>query len=281
MSLSNRGKIIIIRWAKFTVTLILVALFFLPLISMVVTALKSLPELYAIPAKIFPKVAQWENFKLAWTMANYGKYFLNSLLIAIFYTLPCIIGSSFAGYGFSRFKVPENKAVFLLMLSTMMIPFMVTILPFFLIVSKIGLVNKRWLWVLWGLQGMPFLIFLFKQYFSTIPFSFEESARLEGAKPFQIYFYIMFPLVQSAVIIAAIWGFNWAWGNYLRPVLFLTAEKLTLSVKLATGYTDLKENLLFNVAMAGIIYYTLPVIILFFAIQRKFIAGLMSGGLKG
>ena len=256
-------------------------LFFLPLVSMVLTSLKSLPELYAIPARMLPKKAQWDNYIKALTMVDYGKFFINSLIIAVFYTVPCIIGSSFAGYGFSRFKVPENKALFMLMLSTMMIPFMVTIMPFFLLVSKIGLVNKRWLWVLWGLQGMPFLIFLFKQYFSTIPVSFEESAKLEGAKPLQIYFGIMFPLVQPAVIIAAIWGFNWAWSNYLRPVLFLTAEKLTLSVILAKGYTDLKQNLLYNIAMAGILFYSLPVIILFFAIQRKFIAGLMSGGLKG
>jgi ABC-type glycerol-3-phosphate transport system permease component len=248
---------------------------------MVLTSLKSLPELYAIPARLLPKEPQWENYIKAWTMASYGRFFINSLLISVFYTLPCIIGSGFAGYGFSRYPVPENKAVFLLMLSTMMIPFMVTIVPFYLLVSKIGLVNKRWMWILWGLQGMPFLIFLFKQYFSTIPMSFEESAKIEGAKPLQIYFRIMFPLVQSAVIIAAIWGFNFAWGDYLRPVLFLTAQKLTLSVKLSTGYTDLKENLLYNIAMAGIIYYTLPVIILFFAIQRRFIAGLMSGGLKG
>lgn len=281
MKLSTNGKRRLTRWTKFSVILILVVLFFLPLISMVLTSLKSLPELYAIPARILPIKALWENYALAWTMVKFGRYFVNSLIIAVFYTIPCIIGSSFAGYGFSRFPVRENKAVFLLMLSTMMIPFMVTIMPFFLLVSRIGLVNKRWLWILWGLQGMPFLIFLFKQYFSTIPISFEESAKLEGAKPLQIYFRIMFPLVQTAVIIAAIWGFNWAWSNYLRPVLFLTAEKVTLSVILAKGYTDLKENLLYNIAMAGILYYSLPVIILFFAIQRKFIAGLMSGGLKG
>lgn len=254
---------------------------FLPLVSMVLTSLKTRPELYQLPAKLLPKEAQWSNYIEAWTMVNFGKYLVNSLIISVFYTLPCIMGSCFAGYGFARFNVPENKSIFLLMLATMMIPFMVWVVPFYLIVSKAGLVDKRWMWILWGLQGMPFLIFLFKQYFSTVPMSFEESAKIDGANRFQIFFQIMFPLVNTAVIIAAIWGFNWSWANYLRPVLFLSNEKVTLAVKLARGYTDFKDQLLHNVAMAGILYYSLPVILLFFFLQRRFISGLMSGGLKG
>ncbi|HEC61785.1 MAG TPA: carbohydrate ABC transporter permease [bacterium] len=162
-----------------------------------------------------------------------------------------------------------------------MIPYMVTIIPLYLLIVKIKLVDQRWLWLLFGLQRLLFIIFLFRQYFSTIPISFEESARVEGARRFQIFFLIMFPLVQTGVVIAGIFTFQWSWSNYVMPVLFLTGEKVTLAVKLAIGYVDIKENILYNVGMAGIIYYTLPIVIIFFALQKRFIAGLLAGGLKG
>ncbi len=279
--LSMSKRIVITKTAKLIILLILVFIFFLPLISMVVTSLKSRDELYRVPPVVFPKEPKWENYILAWTMIRYEKFVFNSIIVSLFYTLPCVMGSCLTGYGFSRFHVKEKKAVFMLMLSTMMVPYMVTLVPLYLIVSKIGLANKRFFWIIWGIQGTPFLIFLFRQYFSTIPYSFEESAKIEGANRFQIFFKIMFPLVQTAVIIAAIFAFQWSWSNYLMPVLFLRAEKVTLAVKLANGYVDMKQNILHNIGMAGIVYYTLPIVIIFFALQKRFIAGLLSGGLKG
>ena len=271
----------IVKIAKFCVLCLFVVIFFLPLVSMFVTSLKTRGELYVIPPIVFPKIPRWENYLTAWTMIRYSRFFFNSVILSVFYTLPCVMGSCFAGYGFSRFQVRERKYIFLLILSTMMVPYMVTLVPLYLIVAKIGLADKRYFWILWGLQGTPFLIFLFRQYFSTIPVSFEEAARIEGAGRFQIFFRIMFPLVQTAVIIAAIFAFQWSWSNYLMPVLFLRGEKVNLAVKLANGYTDIKQNILHNIGMAGIVYYTLPIVIVFFALQKRFIAGLLSCGLKG
>jgi ABC-type glycerol-3-phosphate transport system permease component len=212
---------------------------------------------------------------------NFPKHLYNSILLAVFYTLPCILGSCFAGYGFSRFRIRESRIFFFVMMATMMIPFMVTVIPFYLLVGRYGLANKRYLWILWGLQGTPFLIFLFRQYFSTIPYSFEESARLDGAGRFQIFFRIMFPLVQTGVIIAAIYSFQWAWANYLRPAIFLSSDKANLAVKLAQGYQDPQGNIYYNVAMAGISLYSMPIVALFFVLQKWFMSGLLGGGLKG
>jgi multiple sugar transport system permease protein len=263
------------------VLILLVLIFFLPLMSMVVTSLKAREELFVLPPVVFPKVAQWGNYVLAWTMVRFGKFLLNSVILSFFYAAPCILSSCFAGYAFSRFQVRESRGVFLLVLATMMIPYMVTVVPLYLIITKVGLTDKRWLWLFFGMQGAPFLIFLFRQYFSTIPLSFEESARLDGARRFQVFFYIMFPLVQTGVIIAGIFAIQWSWADFLQPTLFLRGEKLTLAVKLARGYVDQKESVLYHVGMAGLLYYTLPIIVLFFALQRRFIAGLLSGGLKG
>ncbi len=281
MMMSRSMNIRIVKIAKFCVLCLFVVIFFLPLVSMFVTSLKTRGELYVIPPIVFPKIPRWENYLTAWTMIRYSRFFFNSVILSVFYTLPCVMGSCFAGYGFSRFQVRERKYIFLLILSTMMVPYMVTLVPLYLIVAKIGLADKRYFWILWGLQGTPFLIFLFRQYFSTIPVSFEEAARIEGAGRFQIFFRIMFPLVQTAVIIAAIFAFQWSWSNYLMPVLFLRGEKVNLAVKPANGYTDIKQNILHNIGMAGIVYYTLPIVIVFFALQKRFIAGLLSCGLKG
>jgi len=266
---------------KITILILLVLIFFLPLVSMVVTSLKTREELFAVPPIVFPRVAQWANYVSAWTMVRFGKFLLNSVILSVFYTLPCIMSSCFAGYAFSRFRVRESRGVFLVVLATMMVPYMVTVVPLYLLITKIGLTDKRWLWLLFGMQGAPFLIFLFRQYFSTIPLSFEESARLDGANRFQVFFFIMFPLVQTGVIIAGIFAFQWSWADFLQPTLFLTGEKVPLAVKLARGYVDQKESLLYNVGMAGLLYYTLPIIVLFFTLQRRFISGLLAGGLKG
>jgi len=281
MAMLQSQRMRLVTAVKFVVLLLFVVVFFLPLVSMIVTSLKTMEELFKYPPIVFPKTPQWSNYVTAWTMVRFGHFLVNSLTISIFYTVPCIFGSCFAGYAFSRFRVREKSGIFMVVLSTMMIPQMVTIIPLYIMISKMGMADKQWLWLLFGLQGTPFLIFLFRQYFSTIPISFEESARLDGAGRFRIFFAIMFPLVQTAVIVAGIFAFQWSWADYLQPVLFLKGEKVTLAVKLAIGYTDQKENVLHHIGMAGLLYYTAPIIIIFFALQRRFIAGLMSGGLKG
>lgn len=266
---------------RFLVLLAIVILYFLPFLSMFITSLKTREELYRYPPIIFAEVAQWKNYKLAWTMIDYPKHLWNSIVLTVFYTIPCVMGSAFAGYGFSRFKVKIKKYLFPVMLSTMMIPQMVTVIPLYLMLMKLEMVNKLTFWIFWGIQGTPFLIFLFKQYFSTIPVSFEESAELDGAGRFTVFFRIMFPLVQTAVVIAIIFSFQWAWSDYLLPVLLLRGDKVNLAVKLASGYSDVKDNMLYNIGMAGVVYYTLPIAIVFFMLQKKFIAGIAEGGLKG
>ncbi|HOV62863.1 MAG TPA: carbohydrate ABC transporter permease [Spirochaetia bacterium] len=281
MAVKRSTKQKISKTIRFFVLLFLVVVFFLPLVSMLVTSLKTMGELYRIPAKLLPDVPQWGNYKQAWEMVNFGKYLVNSLLLTVLYTVPAVMSSCFAGYAFSRFQVKESKGIFLIVLSTLMIPQMVTIMPLYMIMTKIAFVNQRVLWFFWGIQGLPFVIFLFRQFFSTIPLSFEESARMDGAGRFQIFFIIMFPLVQTGVIIASIFAFQWSWSEFLMPVLFLTDEKTSLAVKIAMGYSDQKENVLYNIAMAGIVYYTIPLMVLFFTLQKKFVAGLLAGGLKG
>jgi len=281
MIVSKRNTRGLWTFLKLCTLILLLAIFFLPLAGMVLTSLKQNSELYVYPPKIFPKVAQWVNYATALTMIDYGKFFINSVILVVFHTVPAVLASSLIGYGFSRFRVRESKVLFFLMLSTMMIPFMVTLVPLYIMIAKTGMLDRRGFWILWGLKGTPFLIFLFRQYYSTIPTAFEEYAMIEGARKFQIYRLVMFPLVQTAVLIGTILVVQWTWSDYLLPILFLRGDKLTLAVTLAKGYNTYEGDLLQNVAMAGIVYYTLPIVIVFFALQKRFVAGLLSGGLKG
>jgi len=272
------------RWSatlRFIALVIIVVIFFLPLVSMLVTSLKRMDELYRVPARVFPETPVWDNYVLAWTLVNFGKYLVNSIILTILYAVPAVMSSAFAGYAFSRFQVRESRAIFLVVLSTLMIPVMVTIMPLYMIMAKFQVTDQRGLWFVWGLAGIPFIIFLFRQFFSTIPASFEESARIDGAGRFRVFFSVMFPLVQTGLIVAAIFAFQWSWSEFLMPVLFLSDEKITLAVKVAMSYADQKENILYNVGMAGILYYTLPLVIVYFALQKRFVAGLLAGGLKG
>ena len=133
-----------------------------------------------------------------------------------------------------------------------------------------------------GISGIPFIIFLFRQFFSTIPSSFEESARIDGAGRFQIFFSIMFPLVQTGMIVASIFAFQWSWSEFLMPVLFLSDEKSTLAVKIALGYSDVKETTLYNVGIGRypLLHASAGDRVLR-ACRKRFVAGLLSGGLKG
>ena len=266
---------------RFVTLVLLVTIFFLPIVSMLATSLKRLDELYRIPASILPQKPVLENYVLGWTMINFGKYFLNSLLLTALYIVPAVMSSCFAGYAFARFRVRESNTFFVIVLATLMVPTMVTIMPFYMILTKIGFLDQRLLWVLLGLPGLPFVVFLFRQFFSTIPASLEESARIDGAGRLRIFFSIMFPLVKTGLVIAFIFAFQWSWSEYLAPVLFLSDDKTSLAVKIMGGYSDQKENILYIVAMAGVLYYTLPLVLIFFAMQKRFVAGLLEGGIKG
>jgi len=281
MGLHRSTRERISKTLRFVVLLFLVAVFFMPIISMLSTSLKRLDELYKVPARVFPEHLMTENYALAWTMINFGKYLVNTLLVCALYILPAVMSSCFAGYAFARFRVKENGPIFMVVLATLMVPAMVTIMPLYMILTRAGLVDQRFLWFMLGLPGLPFVIFLFRQFFSTIPPSLEESARIDGAGRLRIFFSIMFPLVKTGLIIAFIFAFQWSWSEYLFPVLFLSEEKTTLAVRIMGGYSDQKENILYNVAMSGVLYYTLPLVIIFFALQKRFVAGLLEGGIKG
>lgn len=256
-------------------------MFFLPIISMLSVSFKSESEIFQATPRLFPARISFENYGKALTRLDFVTYTYNTIAVSLLYTLTCTFSSAMAGYALARFDIKENNAFFTIVLSSMMIPYIITLIPFYLLVKNMGLNDRHLLWLIYGLGGAPFLIYLYRQFFSTIPMSFEESARMDGAGRFRIFFGIMFPLVKSGTIITAIFAFQWSWQNYIMPSLFLSSLKTTLAVMINSAFVDVQQNILLGELMVGVLYYIAIPLVIFFVFQKYIMAGMLEGGVKG
>jgi multiple sugar transport system permease protein len=261
----------------------LAAIFSLPAIWLLLTSLKRETEYASYPIHVLPTVAQPGNYGLALTMFPYLRYFMNSVILATTFSVLVVLTSSAAGFGFARHPTaPGRNVLFSLVLATMMVPGLVTLVPQFMLFSWLGLTNSYWPWILWGLSGSPFHIFLFRQFFAGIPRDLEDAAEVDGCGKFRIYSQIFMPNSLPAVAASSIFAFTWVWGDWLQPKLFLTDQITTLSVKLATAYVDPVQGMaIVTVTVAGVALYVLPMILVFFLAQRYIIQGVVTSGLKG
>ncbi len=262
------------------VLIVLSLLFLTPLVWLVSTSLKSLPELGAFPVEVLPQVAQWENYLSALTLINYGQFAFNTFFLSTIYCVLTTITCALVGFAFARLRGKGKQQWFVIMLSTMMIPPVLTQIPTYLIFSRIDLIGTYWPWVLWGLSSSPFLSFLFRQFFSSIPIELEEAALLDGGGYGRIFWNIFLPLSRPVIATVAIFAFTSVWGDYIAPSLLLNADNTTLAVAMSDGYRDAHGVILTNVLAAGVVLYILPIIILFFVAQRYFVRGIVTSGLK-
>jgi multiple sugar transport system permease protein len=263
--------------------LVLFALVFsLPTIWLVLTSFKREVEYASYPIRILPATPQLVNYNLAVTFFPYLTYFMHSVILSTSFTALTVFVSAAAGFGFSRHRgVPGRDALFGLVLATMMVPGLVTLVPQYMLFAKLNLINSYWPWILWGLSGSPFHIFLFRQFFLSIPKELEDAAEVDGCSKFRIFWQIFLPNSLPAVAASSIFCFTWVWGDWLYPSLFLSDDITTLAVKLATAYVDPHQNPLITLTMAGVVIYVVPMVIVFFAAQKYIIQGVVTTGLKG
>lgn len=252
-----------------------------PLFWLLSTALKSTNDMGAFPILWWPSVPQWNNFVQAITLIDFWTFSRNSLFLALIQSVLTTLTSALVGFGFARLKAPGKQPLFVLMLSTMMLPALVGVIPTYVIFTHLGLINTYWPWVLWGLASSPFLNFLFRQYFTSIPAELEEAAIVDGCSYGRIFWQIFLPLSKPVIATSMILSFSGTWGDWLTPNLFLDPDKTTLGVAISYGYHDLQNHPLVNVLAAGCILYILPMLVLFFVAQRYFMSGIVTTGLKG
>jgi len=266
---------------KYLVLLVLACIFVGPFLWLVDIALKTPAELMAFPVEFLPTHLYWNNFIQAFTSINFMAYAGNSVILSSVYAILVTLSSAIVGFGFARLKARAKRPLFLIMLSTLMLPSIVTLIPTYMVFSQLNLINTYWPWVFWGLMSSPFLVFLFRQFFSSIPGELEEAAILDGCGYGRIFWQIFLPLATPAVVTAFLISFTGVWGDFLTPLLLLNQDNTTLAVAMTVGYVDPHSNPLITVQAAGALLYILPEILLFFFAQRYFVRGIVTSGLKG
>jgi multiple sugar transport system permease protein len=260
----------------------LTIVFIFPLYWLLVSSLKAEVEFVKWPPVWFPSPAQWKNYIDVFTNERFGflQHAARSIFLAVIFAVPNVFFSACAGYAFARIKAPGRNFLFIILLATMMIPQTVTIFPQYVIYSRVGLINNPLLWFLWGVACTPFQVLLFRQFFSAFPKELEDAAAIDGANPVSTFVLIFLPNARPVLAITFLFAFQWVWGDYLNQQLFLTTRS-TLAMSLATAFLNPKGYSIITLTMAGMVIYTLPLVILFFIMQRQIIQGIVTTGLKG
>ena len=230
------------------------------------------------PPRFFPEQIVFTQYLDLFQRMNIGRFFLNSSILAISVALASLFINSLAGFAFAKFRFRAKRPLFVLLLSSMIIPGQVTMLPVFLLLNKLGLLNSYFGIILPGMASI-FGIFLIRQYLQSIPDSLLEAARIDGASDFMIYWRIILPLARPVLVTLALFTFMGTWNDFLWPLIVMTREEMyTLPVALANL---LGEHLLdLELMMAGSVVTIMPVLIVFMFLQKYYIQGILLGGLK-
>lgn len=255
-------------------------LFLIPIVWMLDLALKTESETAVFPTLWLPEVPQWSNFAAAFTHIDFLGYFRNSMIISVITTVLTVLSSSAVAFGLATQRARGKRFVFALIVGTMMLPGIVTTIPIYIMYARVGLTDTYVPWVLMGLGGSAFFIFMIRQGFAAVPREVEEAALIDGCGYFRIWWRIYMPMTTPILAAAVVLQFVWSWGDYLFPRLLLSSENTTLAVAIASGYTDRLGHSFPTLVAAGSLMFALPVIILFLLLQRYFVQGFATSGLK-
>ena len=268
-----------IRIIIYAVMVLVSLLMLFPLYWILVTAVKPLDEIYAFPPKLWPSEFHWGNFIEVLKVTDFASYFKNSFIVSLFATVITLCLNLIAGYAFAKYKFKGREFFFLIMLSTMMIPLQVTMIPNFIIVSRMGLRNTYA-----GLILPPcaeaFGLFLSRQFMMTLPNELIESGRIDGASEFSIFRRIILPNAKNLVNVLVIFTFMWRWNDFQWPLIILSDSKM-YTVQLGLSMLNGVNYVNMNHLMAASLLAILPVIVVFLIFQKRFIQGIATSGIKG
>jgi multiple sugar transport system permease protein len=250
-----------------------------PLAWMLSVSFMTPGEASHFPPPLLPAQPTLENYRQLFAQAGIGRYFANSVMLAVAATLLSLMFNVGAGYAFAKLRFRGRERIFKLLLGALVIPGQVAMLPLFLILKQMGLVNT-YIGVLVPAAASIFGIFLVRQYALTIPDALLEAARLDGASEFRIFRSIVLPLLSPILVTLSIFSFLGSWNDFMWPLIVLTDKDLyTLPVALASlSREHVQDN---EMMMAGSVLTIFPVLLLFLGLQRYYIQGLLMGSVKG
>jgi multiple sugar transport system permease protein len=274
----------VLRVFVYAVIVLGAAVVLVPFAWMLSTSLKSQERLFVYPPEWIPTPPQWHNYLDAWRALPFGRFLWNTIFMTTLAMFAELFTASIVAYGFARFRFPLRNTLFVLLLSTMMLPSILTLIPKFIMwreVDRIDTFSPMTVgaWFVWG----PSFVFLLRQFFLSIPREIEEAALLDGANTFQVYSQIMLPLVKPALLAIGVLSFQANWNNFEGPLIYLsTLEKFPMILGLRFfGATLSNEAPKWHYMMAMSTLMAAPILALFFLAQRYFIEGITVGGVKG
>lgn len=257
---------------------------FTPFIMAMIGTLKTDLEITAFPPKFFPEVWHTENWTRVWNTdlgqgGTFPRWLFNTAFLAVTVAVAQVIFGSMAAYAFARLKFAGKEIIFAFMLATMMIPGAVTLIPAYVLMTKLRLINTFWSLILPGLVGAG-SIFTLTQFFKSIPKDLEEAAVIDGATHMEIFRIVIMPLARPAILTVLILQFQGMWNAFLQPLLYLNSpDKYVLNVALSIFQQQFSAQ--WNLTLVGAMFNAIPVMILFFIFSRYYIEGVAYTGIKG
>ena len=276
----RRVRKIALSWLGLAPLVIASIIFVAPILWTVTSSLRAPVSSFTLPPQWFPTHPDWSNYAVIFTSVPYGAYVLNSAIVAIGIVAGQLFTASLAGYAFARLTFPGKNILFWLIMATLMIPLQATIIPVFVLISKLGLNDTLASLILPALPS-AFGTFLMRQYFMGLPNELEEAAVIDGAGSLRVFWSIYLPLGLPGLAILAILTFNGSWNEFFRPLIFLTSQhNFTVPLGLVTLYGYMSTGSI-SVVLAGVVLSVLIVLTVYLFGQRYLIEGLTMGGLKG
>ncbi len=277
---SFRPQRLIPETVKYLILTFVLSLTFGPMLWVWLNSLRTGREIIRAPLGL-PTQPVWENFANAWTLGNFERYFINSIIVAVPVVTAVVLLSALGGYGLWRFNFVGNRAIFYTFLLGLMLPFQAIMIPLYYQLRDWSLLSTYGGAILPSIAlGLPFGIFLMRAFFRGMAQELADAALVDGCNEYGVFWYVMLPLTRPAASALAVFQFMWTWNNFIIPYLYLQREELRtlpLGLMLFSGRFGVQYELLF----AGITVATLPVVILYVLMQSKVIEGLTAGALKG
>ncbi|VTT86209.1 N-Acetyl-D-glucosamine ABC transport system, permease protein 2 [Halorubrum sp. DM2] len=259
---------------------VIAGVFLFPVALLVLTSFKSRSEIFTNPLA-FPETFQLENYLNAWTTGGFEQYFINSVIVVGISLVLILLLSSLAAYALVQFDFPANNIMFVFFLAGFMIPPQVLLVPLYSIMNALELLNTYFSLIFaYVAFGLPFSIFLLRQFFVTIPDTYAEAARIDGCNEFQVFFRVYLPLALPALAAVAIYQFVFLWNEFLYAIIFITDDAMrTLPAGLMAFQGQYSAD--WAQLFAGIVIAVAPTVLFFLLFQRQFIRGISMGGTKG
>jgi len=254
-----------------------------PLVFMVSTALKTTKEMLVLPPTWIPKEFAWSNFRELFVNSDikFGQQYWNSIVVAVLSVIGTVLSSSLVAFGFARYRAKGSNLLFMLVLSTLMLPYPAVMIPQFLLFTQLGLHDSLVPLILPSFFGSAYTIFLLRQFFATLPGELYDAGRMDGCSEFRLYWNLTLPLAGPALATVSIFSFIWSWNDLLSPVLYLDSqENFTLPIGMAAMLSSKFRIAPWNLLMASSLLATLPIVVIFAAAQRRFVQGIVLTGIK-